>query len=395
MPFAILRTAKLKTLGEIGGSVSHTFRTRDTPNADPSRTHQNEHHGPSSGDEVMQGIRDRLPEKRRKNAVLVVEYFIGASPEFFTEGGNDGAYFQAAIDWLKDRHGAENVISAHVHHDETSPHLVAYVVPLDEAGKLNARKWLGGREALSAMQTDFADQVGRTVGLERGVQGSMATHQTIKDYYAKVEQGLEIAEGLRAIEHPTERQREKGVFSTQEADSDFARRVASTVIEQAAPALLGAREAVKQTKEAERRAQRAEKRVQQIQERERGVRLELIETKIKLDRWDALVAGLAPSDRDQAIAVLKAAVEKIRAAAKQVRGWFQGFRQDRAGEEWKIELQETRGGPVVTLAVHQAAMDLHKDQVQVGDLIEITKGRGKIVARAHDQSRENDGGLER
>lgn len=395
MSYAILRTAKLKTLGEIGGSVSHTFRTRDTPNADPSRTPQNEHHGPSSADEVMQGIRNRLPEKRRSNAVLAVEYFIGASPEFFREGGNDGTYFQAAIDWLKDRHGAENVISAHVHHDETSPHLVAYVVPLDEAGKLNARKWLGGREALSAMQTDFADQVGRTVGLERGVEGSRATHQTIKEYYAKAERGAEIAQGLRAIEHPTERQREKGVFSAQETDSDFARRVASTVIEQAAPALLESREAAKRAREAERRIQVAEKRAQHALDRERAVRLELIETKIKLDRWEGLVANLGPSDRDQVLTMLKTAVDKIRMAAKKVQGWFLGFRQDGAGVEWKIDLQETQGGPTVTIAANQAAMDLQRDGVQPGDLIEVAQDRGRIVARTSDRGQEHDGGMSR
>lgn len=183
--FAILRTAKLKSAGEIGGSIAHTFRTRDTPNADPARHARNEHFGASTPEAVKAGIAARLPEKYRKDAVLCIEYFIGASPEGFPGDGSGGdQYFRAAMDWLRERHGAENVISGHIHRDETTPHLVAYVVPRD-GEKLNAKKWLGGKAALSAMQTDFAEKVGKPFGLERGLEGSKAVHQTIRQFYAE------------------------------------------------------------------------------------------------------------------------------------------------------------------------------------------------------------------
>ena len=74
--FAILRTAKLKSLGNVGGSLAHTYRTRETSNADPSRADQNEHSHATPG-EVMQALRDKLPEKRRKDAVIGLEYFVG------------------------------------------------------------------------------------------------------------------------------------------------------------------------------------------------------------------------------------------------------------------------------------------------------------------------------
>lgn len=79
MSFAILRTAKLKSFGEIGGSLSHNYRDRPTPNANPQQTHNNEH-SLSSADLVMTAIKNKLPEKRRKDAVLCVEYLITASP---------------------------------------------------------------------------------------------------------------------------------------------------------------------------------------------------------------------------------------------------------------------------------------------------------------------------
>ena len=48
--------------------------------------------------------------------------------------------------------------------------MYAYVVPRDpESGRLNAKRWLGGAKALRDMQSEFAEQVGRQHGLERGL----------------------------------------------------------------------------------------------------------------------------------------------------------------------------------------------------------------------------------
>ena len=32
--------------------------------------------------------------------------------------------------WLEERHGKENIVAISIHHDETTPHLVAYAVPI-------------------------------------------------------------------------------------------------------------------------------------------------------------------------------------------------------------------------------------------------------------------------
>ena len=40
-------------------------------------------------------------------------------------------YFRDSLEWLKQRHGAENVVYAGIHRDETTPHMYAYVVPRD------------------------------------------------------------------------------------------------------------------------------------------------------------------------------------------------------------------------------------------------------------------------
>ena len=100
------------------------------------------------------------------------------------------AYFRDSLEWLKQRHGAENVVYAGIHQDETTPHMYAYVVPRDpESGRLNAKRWLGGAKALRDMQSEFAEQVGRQHGLERGLEGSRSRHTTIQAYYGRVEKG--------------------------------------------------------------------------------------------------------------------------------------------------------------------------------------------------------------
>lgn len=188
MSFVILRTAKLKTAGEIGGSLGHTFRIMDTPNADQSKIHLNEHE--YSLEEIKQNIENRLPDKIRKNGVRVIEYLITMSPDWEGLGTEaEAEFFNQAKRWLNEKHGSENVVGLSIHRDETTPHLVAYVVPIDPEGSLNARHFLGGRQKLSEMQTSFAEQV-QHLGLERGLEGSRAKHTKIKDFYAEIEKPI-------------------------------------------------------------------------------------------------------------------------------------------------------------------------------------------------------------
>jgi hypothetical protein len=188
MAYVVLRTAKLKSFGEIGGSLSHNYRTRPTPNADPIRTADNAHSSPTPFS-VMNGIKQRLPEKIRSNAVLCVEYLITASPEWsgWQNQKQEADFFKRSLEWLEQKHGKENVIATSIHRDETTPHFIAYVVPIDSHGKLNAREFLGGRAKLSKMQTDFHIKV-KDLGLERGLEGSKAEHKTVKEFYAELQE---------------------------------------------------------------------------------------------------------------------------------------------------------------------------------------------------------------
>ncbi len=182
----------------MGRSAKHTSRKYDTPNADPEKQHIRIIGQPDSPNipDLETLVRQHIGEQTiRKNAVLAVEFLLTASPEYFRpdDPARAGYYEeqrledfqQSACQWLVNRYG-ERIVRAELHLDESTPHIHAYMVPLDEKGKLNCRALLGGsRYRLSELQDDFA-QAMATLGLERGIKGSKAKHTEISKYYAAV-----------------------------------------------------------------------------------------------------------------------------------------------------------------------------------------------------------------
>lgn len=112
--FAILRTQKFKSLISVNRSLKHSFREQLTPNANPELLSENTHIGADSAEQALAKINQLLPEKRRKDAVLCIEYLITGSPEAINNKSQkeQNNYFQDALKWLKERHGDENVCYA-------------------------------------------------------------------------------------------------------------------------------------------------------------------------------------------------------------------------------------------------------------------------------------------
>ena len=216
MAFAIMRAKKLNGMGSVAAALQHCYRDRDTPNADASRTADNEHRAATSTDQAMGRLRELLPEKRRKDAVLAVEYVMTASPEWWTKADQEqqADFFDQAHKWLADKYGADRIITATIHRDETSPHLSAFVVPLTQDGRLSAKEFIGNRSKMTADQTSFAKAV-EHLGLERGIERSRATHTSIKQHYAAIERA---AVGHVAISPEAVKPRviKKGIFTRQE-----------------------------------------------------------------------------------------------------------------------------------------------------------------------------------
>jgi hypothetical protein len=216
----VIRVTKLGTVGNLKASGEHTWRERKTDNADPEKTHLNEDwREVKSSAELVDAVQTRVAQAEQKSdtPVICIEYLITANKDAFKEGGgkvDSSEYFADSLKWLEAKHGKENIVAVNIQRDEQAPHMVAYVVPLveveaktrkrsvvvgkDAEGKqirevreykdaptvrLSAAEFLNGRQKLRDLQTDFSKAVGEKHGLERGVKGSKAKHQTIKQFY--------------------------------------------------------------------------------------------------------------------------------------------------------------------------------------------------------------------
>lgn len=87
MAYAIIRAKKLKTMGAVSRSAQHTFRMQPTPNANPALTGRNRTVGVKGSEQILAALVWTLPKKRRKDAVLAIEYLVTASPEAFKRHG--------------------------------------------------------------------------------------------------------------------------------------------------------------------------------------------------------------------------------------------------------------------------------------------------------------------
>lgn len=239
MGFAILRVQKLKSTAAVYRSMKHAFREQDTPNADPELTPDNSHLAASSVDEGLSKFADLLPDKVRKNAVLAVEFLITGSPEDMAGKTREqqDAYLLDGLEWVKAKHGAENLVMATIHRDETTPHLSVIAVPIDARGKLNCRAFYGERDALNLMQTEFAEKVGKRHGLARGIENSKAQHMAVRQWYA----GIAKAEAFKQPEIPAAAvEPKKTGLLAKESPDDVAKRLTEAMHQTYAPILAQA-----------------------------------------------------------------------------------------------------------------------------------------------------------
>ena len=126
-----------------------------------------------------------LPTKVRKDAVLMCSFVIGSDREFFGKlsSSEQQQFFVDCTRFFEERYGEDNIVSAIVHMDETTPHLHLNLIPI--ADRRLSAKTLFDRKALQALQTDFHSAVGKKWNLQRGREGSQAKHLSTAEFKAK------------------------------------------------------------------------------------------------------------------------------------------------------------------------------------------------------------------
>lgn len=111
-----------------------------------------------------------LQKAVRKDAVVMVQVLVTSDHEFFKDLTREqqNNFFKDSFDFLSERYGEKNVISAVIHLDEETPHMHFNFVPITEDGRLCAKEILS-RGKLIDQQDKFAEYVGKKYGLERGM----------------------------------------------------------------------------------------------------------------------------------------------------------------------------------------------------------------------------------
>ena len=178
--YAILRFAKYKG-PEISGIEAHNERTKEkyesNPDIDPTRSHLNFHLIKPERKYRAESER-QIKEagcRTRSDSIRVVEALVTASPEFFKgkKKADMKAYFQEAVDFIKQHQSPETIISAVVHLDEKNPHMHLCFVPLTEDKRLCAKEIVGNRKKLTEWQDKFWEHmVKKYPDLERGESAS-------------------------------------------------------------------------------------------------------------------------------------------------------------------------------------------------------------------------------
>ena len=157
-----------------------------------------------------------LSTKIRKDAVLMCSFVVGSDREFFKSlsAHEQEKFFADCTRFFADRYGEENIISAVVHMDETTPHLHLNLIPIAD-GRLCAKQ-LFDRKALQTLQTDFHSVVGKKWNLQRGKEGSTAKHLDTMSYKVKKMKDEAVAAVLQASE--AERRKEAAEKSQAHAE---------------------------------------------------------------------------------------------------------------------------------------------------------------------------------
>ena len=212
MSYAVLHI--MKASGSCNAIARHIERSTQPDNAHPELRHLSREdfiRYPEGVGGLGEAIRYRLDHagltrKIGKNQVLALNVLLTSDGETLRRLADEGRldeWAEASIGWAKQTFGEDNVVGAHLHMDEQTPHLHVTVVPIvtterkKKASEARATKRyrtkpkngprlsaddIMTRENLTRFQDTYAEAMAR-FGLERGIRGSEARHVDQHEYY--------------------------------------------------------------------------------------------------------------------------------------------------------------------------------------------------------------------
>ena len=223
MGFVVLHMEKAH--GSDSGTTAHIERFIIPKNADPTRTHLNRKliSYPDGIKDRSAAIQRRLEEagltrKIGNNQVRAIRINVSGTHEDMERIEKEGRLDEWCADnirYFADLFGKENIVAAHLHRDEETPHIHVTLVPIvkgerkrrkrEEQVKKRYRKKptdtvrlcaddIMTRLKLKSYQDTYAIAMAK-YGLQRGIDGSTARHKSTQQYYNETKK---LADSLKA-----------------------------------------------------------------------------------------------------------------------------------------------------------------------------------------------------
>lgn len=246
--YAIVRKDKIKSEKELNDRYKHNIRSLNVLHADPKKASLNENVVPlkyyNYADAVnktlselsAKGVSVRKPRSsfdEKQNSVLGLEVLLTFSASAQNRIDIE-EWKRTCVNWLdktfnpvdrqitfKNKHtgmeqseSVQNVKHVMYHGDESNPHIHAFIVPIDEKGRLNSSRY-DGRQFMIDMQDSYAKEMA-AFNLERGEKNVITTHQDISAYHKLIKNAVstELPEA-KENEHATEyRERANKIYQT-------------------------------------------------------------------------------------------------------------------------------------------------------------------------------------
>lgn len=212
MGFAVIHIEK-GTAGKAGGLGNHIDRSKHVPNADPSLTGHNaraelsdsfpgavrwtkEKNRESLQTRVNNRIKEGYTGKTaiRKDAVTHLNIVMSGSHHDMIRITKENRLREWADDNYKfacERFGQKNIVEFTMHLDERTLHIHCVAVPLTEEGRLSAKEVMGNREKMTGLQEEYGKAMAK-YNLDRGLKGSNATHDSVREFYARINSAMPI-----------------------------------------------------------------------------------------------------------------------------------------------------------------------------------------------------------
>jgi hypothetical protein len=207
--YCAVKIKKIKS-GGVGHIEEHNRRTVEQRHTDSSKTHLNKWLMPAYNS-LSEAVNDKIAtlatkqkRKVRKDAVVLVDMVLIASPEYFRKNKADwgqydqdklSEYSKASLNFLKKKYG-DRLISVALHLDEATPHIHASIVPITEDGRLSGKDMFD-KAQLSMLQTEYAEAM-QHLGLKRGIKGKKE-QKDAKEYYQDLSKAQKAIESLTSI----------------------------------------------------------------------------------------------------------------------------------------------------------------------------------------------------